>query len=332
MIRIEFDDRIRLIASVLLLTKFVDENSSWKPHPLKEETIKYLSRFSDHPCARASRELAESHWMSAFYCHGVLLEQAARGFALRKEAKPVGYDVSEGLKDFEDKGYSSLLASFYGETDIESFWKQMSHLWAEAETDCRRLLHDSGLSEFLQLFFGRVDYDLLLVPNPVDPPSFGFGPNDGTTSYCILGPPNIHKESSDPVRYAGDPAHFRYVVFHEFAHWMYGRVQAQYPTIVEETAHLRDGMTFKGYFATHYDTWELYLQEIIIRATTALYTGEVDGKASAQAVLERERTEYGIDVIERVYSLLREYLEARKRGEFSDLGEYMPILCKELAG
>ena len=331
MIRIEFDNRIRLIASVLLLTKFVDENSSWKPHPLKLKTIKYLSRFSDHPCARASRELAESRWMSAFYCYGVLLEQASRGFALRKEAKRVGYDVSEVLKDFEDKGYSSLLASFCGDTDIDSFWKQTGQAWDEIEMDCRTLLDDSGLCEFLSLFFGKLGDDLLLVPNPLDPAGFGFGPNDGATAYCIVGPPTVPPESPAPVTYDAEPGYLRNMAFHEFAHTLYADLHEQCPDLTPQTAHLQTKVNPRGWFVDMYDSWELRLDEILIRATTALFLSCVEDEASAEAAVERERREHGLDIIIPVYWLLREYLQSRQQGECSGIREYAPVLCSKLA-
>ena len=66
-IQIQLDNRIRLVASVLLLAKFVDENSGWQSHLLKRHTLEYLKAYEGYPCAVVSRELAEFQWMPAFY-------------------------------------------------------------------------------------------------------------------------------------------------------------------------------------------------------------------------------------------------------------------------
>jgi len=75
------DDRVRLTASLLLLTKFVRENSGSKVHPLRVETLEYLRGKESHPCVTVCRELAEQHWMSVFYCYAVVLRQEALVFS-----------------------------------------------------------------------------------------------------------------------------------------------------------------------------------------------------------------------------------------------------------
>jgi hypothetical protein len=270
-IDIRIDDRIRLVASVLLLTKFVDENSGWQPHPLRTGTLAFLRAYESHPCITASREIAGSQWMSAFYCYAVLLEPEAGTFALRPDAVPAVYNA-RFVKDFEERGYSDLLRRFYEDTEIARFWSRTEDLWREVLEDCRYCLQGCGLDEFLSLFFGAFPCRLAVVPNPLDPPTFGFGPSDGTTAYAIWGPPAVPPDSEEPVRYARYGNELARSVFHEFAHSLWDDARKGYPALMEKTLPLEDEMVLKGWFPTMYPTWEQRLDEIVIRAATARST------------------------------------------------------------
>lgn len=324
MIHVELDNRIRLISSVLLLTKFVNENPGWKPHPLRTLTLEHLKDYREHPCIVASRLLAESYWMHSFHSYGVMLEWASGHSALRDDA----WGLTD---DFARLDYARLLQTFYLDAGLESFWAETSDLWKEVAGDCRRVLKGCRVEEFFRLFFGAFDYGMVLVPNPLGPTSFGFAPNDGTTAYCIVGPPNVSLESPDPVTYESNPVYLRNMAFHEFAHPLYHDAHEQCPDLIPQTAHLQTKISPKGYFADMYDSWEICLDEILIRATTALFLSYVEGEASAEAALEGEKEEHGLDIVMPVYSLLREYLQSRQHGEYSGFRDYLPVLCSKLA-
>lgn len=89
-------------------------------------------------------------------------------------------------------------------------------------------------------------------------------------------------------------------------------------------------MTLKGWFPKMYLTWEEQFDEIFIRAATALYCEQLEGEASARTMLDKEKEKFGIDVIDHMFWCLREYLSARRRGEYHSLSEYLPVLAEEL--
>jgi hypothetical protein len=269
--------------------------------------------------------------MSAFYCYAVLLEQASKSFALRGDAVPTGYNT-QYMKHFEEERYSDLLRRFYEDTEIGLFWARTDDLWCEVQEDCHGCLQRSGLDEFLELLFGAVPYQMVLAPNPLDPPTFGFGPDDGTTAYCIWGPPNVPLNSQEPVRYARYGHELAYMAFHEFAHSLWDNSRKQYPALIDRTRSLGAAMTLKGWFPKMYSTWEEQFDEIFIRAATALYHEQLEGEAAARAILDKEKKEFGIDVIDRMFGCLQQYLSARRCGECHSLREYLPVLAEELTG
>lgn len=76
---------------------------------------------------------------------------------------------------------------------------------------------------------------------------------------------------------------------HEFAHTFHGDLHKQCPDITRQTAQLDEKVKPRGWFADIYDNWEIRLDEILIRATTALFLSCVESEASAEAALEKER-------------------------------------------
>jgi len=327
-VSVQIDDRVRLMASVLLLTKFVSENPGSKPHPLRVETLEFLREHDSHPCVEACRGLPRRHWMSAFYCCAVQLRRDGSVFSLPK--LDGSHEGEDDFADFEQAGYPALLSRFREDTGIDSLWRRTDELWSEAVHDCRTLLGDSNLDEFVELCFGRVRHKLVFVPNPLDPPTFGFGPSDGQTAYCIMGPPWVPQDTADAVRYASYGRSLAYVAFHELAHSLWNDARNQCPSIVNETGAWDHSMVLKGYFPKMYESWSGRLDEIVIRALTALYCKELEGEPAAQLMLKKEKDESGIDVIDRVFLCLHHYIQRRRCGEYSGLVEYLPVLAKEV--
>ena len=327
-IEVHIDDRIRVVSSVMLLTDFVHENEKCgRPHPLKTRTIEYLSSHVSHPCVDVARKLAAKYWMYSFHSYAIQRCERVGNFYPVGEAPPQEDPLKEDdFKDFTDANFGSLLHQFYIDSELQTLWDATESDWEAARADCADIVRTSGLDEFIDLFFGKSKYHMSLIPNPLDPPTFGFAPNDGCTAYAILGPPAIHDKSDMPGRYISDRKMIADIAFHEFAHPLWSSSREAYPAIVDETAALQDTMEYKGYFPKSYDTWDSKLNEIVIRAATAHYVAHRDGNLEAQAFLEREKSWYGIGLIDTVFLALGRYLEARKCGEYNSLSEFLPAL------
>lgn len=294
--------------------------------PLKVRTIEYLELHRDHPCAVASREIAETYWMGDFYEYAILLD---RTFALRGDA--VATEHGKGrMRYFKEKGYSDLLQRFYKDTEIILFWDRTDDLWREVQLDCHACLQASCLKDFLGLFFGESPYRMVFVPNPLDPPTFGFGLNDGMTAYCTFGPPTVPLDREDPVSYASFGHGLAYAAFHEFAHSLLNRALERHSAVIDRTQPLEATMALRGWFPKMYETWDKRFGEIFIRAATALYCEQLEGEAMAHAMLEKEIRDFGIGAIDPIFSCLREYLSARRHREYHNLGEYLPSLSDKL--
>ena len=323
LLTVDIDDRVRNTASVLLLTKFVDENTGSREHPVRIAVRKHLEGQRDHPFAALCRRLAEDHWMSAFYCYAVLIDWQATD-----EMEPQDPCAQSWQRDFDRSGYGAGLRRFAVESHLPALWERTAEAWAEVVADCEGLLAEAEIESFLTRLYGETDLRLVLLPNPLDPPTFGFGPRVGESAYSIVGPPQVRDGA---VTYRSYGPQLANLAFHEFSHSLWSDCMKSLPSLADDTAFLADGMELKSWFPRMYPTWPEQLDELVIRASTALYVRERRGDAEARSLLEKEKTEFGLTRIDRVYRCLKEYLGARERGEYEGLRDYLPMLTKDLA-
>ena len=211
-VRDEQDDRIRAVGSVLLLTDLIKMNDYWKHPAVKQLSLEHVTPYQSHPCAQAAREIDPTRSMgAAFHCFAVQLDLAGGRFT------PTSPPSSYGA-EFGRLGFAGLLSDFYNHAGLAAFWESTADLWEETVTDCRNMLAEEDPGGFLDLFYGDAAADLVVVPSPLNPTSFGYGPRAGRMAYAIIGPPNVAPESPDEVRYFHWKRQFQGLVFHEFSH------------------------------------------------------------------------------------------------------------------
>lgn len=328
-IEIRIDDRTRAVSSVMLLTDFVDENKGCgERHPLKVRTIEYLADFEDHPCAVAARKLAPDNFMHRFHSYALALpleiwtECGSDGTTLKEPLL-----AGECFNTFDEVDFGSLLYQFCARADLRALWNETQAEWETARKDCAEIVRNGKVEEFIDLLYGQTDLRLVVIPDPLDPPTFGLAPSDGHTCHAVLGAP-VTNDRNPSGRYSYDPKMTADIVFHEFSHALWRAARDAYPAILEETAFLQNTMEYRGYFPGSYPDWDIQLDEIVIRAATAHYTAYRDGDEKAQAFLDHEKQEYGIELIDTVFHALGRYMEARKRGEYDGLSEFVPVLSQ----
>lgn len=119
---VRYDDRIRLTASALLLTKFVHENTEFKWHPLKVQTLRYIEHLKDHPFIVLVNELSTRHWMNDFYSIAVLVNWSGSRFLLPDSV----YNQMPHLRSGQ---YTELMTQFYADSKLNFLWRENSEEW-----------------------------------------------------------------------------------------------------------------------------------------------------------------------------------------------------------
>ena len=331
MLSVRVDDRVRLASSVMLLTKHFGDLQSWAlQHPLRIATKKFLAEFKDHPCVRFFDEIAQHYFMNTIYQLALLCTPPPRIEWKNKGSPPIDRNNPLGKKVLAF--FPMLMSEFFEDTGISSLWEQRREEWEATVAQCKTILSSCNLAGWLRDFYGEPQLDLILVPNPTDPCSFGFGPTLGNEIYAILGPlcrPKKEEFSNDD--FFNDPTYVMVMAFHEFSHGILGRILSANKKLIKDTEHLSTRNKLKGYFPKFYSTWESQLTEILIRACTALFISDTEGESTAIEFLEEEKKKYGIFLVDDIYSGLKYYNNKRKAEPAMKLSDYLPILFASLS-
>ncbi|MCD4753029.1 MAG: DUF4932 domain-containing protein [Anaerolineaceae bacterium] len=322
-LQVRFDERIRLTASALLLTRFQHEQNQFKWHSLKNIVLAHIEPFQHHPFIDLLSQLSEKWWMHRFYSIAVLLEPREGAFRASEE-------LTRQIPELGIVPYNELLWQFSQESRIQDLWLSTSHLWEQVIADCSTLLVDGKVEEFLTDVYGPTVRNLIVVPNPLDPAAFGFGALNAESMFSIIGPPAIPVTDSREPGYLEWGSDLANLVVHEFSHPLLTSTKG-HANLVEATKHLAEHITARGYFVRMYDSWEGQIDEIIIRAIEVLYLLETQGDAAAETKLEKEMSEYGIHLIRPIFDLLRSYLEERHRGKYAGLADFIPDFLLQIA-
>jgi hypothetical protein len=235
-------------------------------------------------------------------------------------------------------GYPELLMRFHEDTGLGAFWERTDDLWQRDRAECQSLLESGGVEQFLDLLFGPSRYALTLVPAPLDPFNWGFGVSSESTAYAVCGPPlefvpgpnGASSVQLEPV-FGNYGKRLWGFAFHELAHTLLSPALEPHTAVIEGLAPLGDSMELRGWFPDMYEGWPKRFEEILLRAAGALYWREREGEARAREELQREKTEFGIDLVDDVYECLSSYLDGRRSGRYGGLSEYIPEMANDLS-
>ena len=306
-IRVEIDDRVRLTSSALLLTRFREEQSCFKHHPLNDIVFHRIENHKQHPFIKLVNQLSENYWMDKFFAMAVSLELCDGVFVPNPELK----------YSFPDN-YGEMIQQFSQDARLNELWCQTSLLWDRVCSDCSMLLSNGNVEDFLELMFGPISQKLIVIPAPLIPPSFGFGISNQNATYSVVGPPAISIDDEVIPEYIYWGTLLTSLVVHEFSHSLL-LAEEGHDNLVERTSHLEGSMHLSGYFPDLYSNWEGQLNEMIVRAIEILYLSEEEGEAVAQRRMEKEIEQFGVTLIEPIFYGLKKYIGNRRVGECAKL-------------
>jgi hypothetical protein len=299
MIEIHAEDRFRAVAACMLLTDYVNENLEWnRPHPMRAQVLPVIEPHRDHPCAAFLRERLAAVGFGICSLAGGLTADAP--FRWR--------DSSDAERDRPEQHYPELLTSFHEEAGLDELWRSLAAEWETVHQQCRRGLDRYRVEEWMASFWGVMPKRLLLVPNPTDPPCFGFGPSNNEEAICIAGPPAVSRnalegeldELFDYSRYDGTAD----LAIHEFGHTYLDLARAEVEALAEQTADIGASLALKDWFPEVYEGWPHRLMETILRAVQATWRAEAVSRQSAEEWLAQEADRFGLDILPPIYCAL----------------------------
>ncbi len=320
-IDVRTEDRFRNTAACLLLTPYIDENlEHYLPHPLRATVLTAVEPHRDHPCAALFRDLLAATGFGQFYCLASWLTSTPPFKWTGPPADMIEHfhlppHLRQQWRELSiTERWPQLLTSFSDDAGMGALWRELEPDWDRICRQCREGLDAHSVEDWMASFWGPPAKRMALVPNPTDPPGFGFGPTNRTDAFCLLGPPTVQKDTPEAER----EAHFDYsrgetiadLTVHEFGHTFLASVHAQVVDVAEHTADTGASLHVRSWFRDSYPSWTTRLEEIILRAVQGVWRAECVSRGSADRFIQEEVDRFGLDVLPDVYQAL---LEARER-------------------
>ena len=322
MIHIGADDRFRTTAACLLLTPYVEENVEYhRPHPLRAYTLKAIEPQRDHPCAKLFRDLVAAGWFgSHFYSLAAWLTPSSpfRWTAPFEEVSECSLSP-EGRTLAKERGleetYPAVLTSFLQAAGLPGFWQATREEWQTVCEQVRAALDRYHVEHWMESFWGPPPKPLLVVPNPTDPPTFGFAPSNRREAFCIIGPLAVPWSAPETLLaelfdYSRDESAADLGV-HEFGHIWMAQARTQISELAEQTADVGQTLRLKDWFPRMYSQWPKQIEEMTIRAVQGAWRAEQISAKSADRFIQEETERFGISILPSIYRLI---IEERQEG------------------
>ena len=312
LIDIVSEDRFRTTAACLLLTPYVELGLSERlPHPMRARVASAIERHRDHPCARMFRDhVSGGNFGGQFYSLSAWLSPCPPfGWTAPLEVV-VGSHIPPSIKGLATEAYPERMTAFHRDAGLAGLWDALGSESSWIYQQCRAALERWRVEEWMLSFWGPSPKRLVFVPNPTDPPTFGFGPSNRQESFAILGPPAVPKQTPDE-QWAGMFDYSRTddlgdLVIHEFGHTYLRTVEDGIGALAKETADIAASLELKGRFPRTYADWPEQLEETIIRAVEGLWRAEVISQESAHLGIHKDAERYGLTVLPPIFDAMTE--------------------------
>lgn len=321
-LQIAVDEKLELLYAVFALAEYPllsKQSSSYKTavyhqfQPYKEHQAVILAKKLMY------RGFNFDYAVNWLYQHDELPE-------LRKSSQ-VAFDFSQ--RPMNEDSLVMLrhaLSDFHQTSGFGQFYQQQKPFFDEMISLAKQNMERDDLIPLIQGFFGVQEqgtYRVILSPL-LHSGGFAINRPQAKEMFALVGP-NGNKDSIptfDQVFLEQD------LVIHEFSHNYANPVVGEF---MEELSKYRTILyePFKEKVKEEgYASWEAYMYELMVRATTARIVADSYGYEEAKVLLDYEAS-VGFDKAIWLFMVLEEYTQ--NRHEYPQFADYMPALLKRLA-
>lgn len=276
------DRRVELVSIVCALAGF-KEYSLGKVNPYRTEVVNAFRPYVQHPAVVRARELRAKHGIG-YDAPMILAVHLDDQLALQNAAELPLLDARWTGVDAE--GYAALLRDFARDTKLDAFLAAHAAHYAKIAEVLRGAVDaEKPIAWFDTVFGERKQTRYTVVPAPMTG-RYNFGVRatraDGTLEmYQLIG---VDTDTGIPVV----DAELTYLLVHEMAHSYVNPHLAAHEAELAAPAQKLYALVEPEMKRQAYGTWQIFLNESVVRATTLVYVADKRGAAAAAVLLDRE--------------------------------------------
>lgn len=316
-VTVRLDDRVRLFATVLALTRYPDHAQQVKPHLTHghaRDTRKHLAAHAAHPVVGGMQAMLDQRVsMEAIFTMAL----AMRWPQLTLDAFP----------RWMPGGWDAALRDFYTTSGVQGWWATNAHAWDKSLHDAQSVMTGFTIKPLFSSFLGPVTETLVLLPHITYPAHHEVALRLAGTLYLLV-PPRLAWGDSPPWPYNEDPAHLFRAAINGYGRLLlmaYLRDKTEAISEASQTA-----LPVSEGFARRYPTWVDQFTALFIAGTTALYLEEHVSKAEFDSYVLMERKTRDMDILPSVIHVLRRFLTETAGDKFKTLIDYLPVFARQV--
>lgn len=319
-VTIKIDDRIRLMSAALAATNFPEkaqEHKRHQPHAHARATSKYMvdNGYNAHPAIRSLQEMLDKNTpIEALYTLAMLCDFPG----MKIKAMPPWVPAK----------WNEQLWDFYQTAKLETYWKNESHVWQQAQAQTLKVFERVRFQEFLSPFVGKFKEELVFMPNLCYPADNEIGIRVKKQLWAIT-PPPLAWGDSPPWPYDEESMynHSYRAALTEFGRLLLLTYLRKFPKECEEAAQKE--LPISEQFKELHPTWEDQFIALFIAAAVAMYLEDYVSLTEAKAYILMEKKVRNMTILPGTVSVLRRYL-GEVGNRYANLIEFLPIFPAQL--
>lgn len=328
-INVTVDPRVELLSIVQYLSNYSVSNNliTSLKFDYKKIVRQHFNEFKDHEAVKFIDNLAAQGF--TFDAPPTLMLYMDNNFKLRDDTQITEYLINRISGQSNIDKLVSLLEDFSVESGFNEFFNNNKEYYTSLIDSTLLLIDDEkNIVANLENYYGisKESYNLILTSlyGPV-----GYGPRintpEGEHIYSIIGTQRLQFLNDEIVPSFGTEPGLEYLQNHEFSHSFINPITEESRDLANSYDHLFLPIE-KQMSAMAYNSWEICLNEHIIRALTSRFAYITDEDEGLR--LLREEKEEGFIYVEELFHKLEIY--ENNRDTYPTIEDFYPELLSAL--
>ncbi|PJF21148.1 MAG: hypothetical protein CUN56_12565 [Phototrophicales bacterium] len=317
---VRLDERVRLMSAVLAATDYPERSQKLKPHGTHAHaraTRKHLLKYTQHPAVQA---------IQAYLDQGQPLEAL---FALVSLMSWPQLDIPT-LPPWVPANFNAQLRDFYEATDLKTLWEKDQPLWDKAHLQLTHAFKNVMLKPFFEPFVGKIEDNLVLMPNISYPTAYDVVFKLRNEIICIV-PPPLAWGDSPPWPY-DEPTMITQSYRAAITSFGSILIKAYLRSHMDQLQEImQNDLPVHDQFKAQHPTWEDQFTTLFLSAAVAMYLEDHVDEREYKSYMLMEKKARGMALLPGTVSVLRRYLqEVGNNDKYNNLIEFLPIFPKQL--